>query len=193
MTLSFDIASIPLYSNLLSTAFAIRDLISNADTFTHQPVQTFNISINQTNAMAPPIGIELFKGKTAKYKVGKKLGSGACASVHCVNENDGASTEWAIKLAPLAKKITKKKNSEAEVNERMIYFEHVMYMNQFQDLQGTIIPRLPPSKGPPGHGNAGGMFLTFYPHDVSTAFVTYLVFYGRIQILRDGANALSAH
>jgi serine/threonine protein kinase len=106
--------------------------------------------------MVSPIGIELYKGQTAKWRIGRNLGSGACATVHSLEEIDGQSTEWAIKLAPLPTKTTKKGTSTEEVNARLIHHESVMYQNQFQDLQGTFLPRLPPYKGPQASGEAQG-------------------------------------
>ena len=108
--------------------------------------------------MPPPEGIQIYKGQTAKWRVGKKLGSGACAAVHSLEEIDGPSTatEWAIKLAPLPTKTTKKGSSPAEVNARLIHHESVMYQNQFQDLRGIFLPRLPPYQGPQPSGEANG-------------------------------------
>lgn len=111
--------------------------------------------------MAPkPEGIELFKGKTPKWRVGKHLGTGACATVHVLEEIDGSPTEWAIKLTPLPKKKTKKGNSEEEINDRLLYIENVMYQNQFQDIQGIYIPKLPPYDGPSATGEADGKILS---------------------------------
>ena len=101
-----------------------------------------------------PVGIEIYKGKQPKWKVGKQLGTGACATVHQLDNIDGSPTEFAIKLAPLPKKITKKQNSKEETNQRLLSFENTVYHNQVQDLQGTFVPKLPPSKGPPAHGTA---------------------------------------
>ena len=113
--------------------------------------------------MAPSsaVGIEIRKGNTARWRVGAKLGSGACASVHLLQDAEGDETEFAIKLTPLPKKTTKKQNSQDEVNARMLYFEHVMYQNQFQDIQGTYIPELPPYKGPPSYGESDGKRLSW--------------------------------
>jgi pSer/pThr/pTyr-binding forkhead associated (FHA) protein len=113
---------------------------------------------NETEAMASSaLGIEIRKGSNPKWRVGKKVGSGACATVHALEEIDGTATEFAIKLAPIPVKTTKKKNSEAEINATRIYYEHVVYRNQFQDILGEYLPNLPSySKGPPSHGEAGG-------------------------------------
>jgi serine/threonine protein kinase len=105
-----------------------------------------------------------------KYAV-NKLGSGACATVHALEEADGTPTEFAIKLAPLPKKITKKKNSQEEVNARTLYYEHVVYRNQFQDILGKYIPNLPSyGKAPPSNGEAGGyrfLILEKMEHELS--------------------------
>ena len=109
--------------------------------------------------MAPSsaAGVVILKGNKPKWRVGKKLGSGACATVYSLEGTDRTSTEWAIKLSPLPTKITKKKNSEIEVNATKLYYEHVVYRNQFQDILGEYVPKLPPyGKGPPSCGEAGG-------------------------------------
>ena len=106
--------------------------------------------------MPSPVGIEILKGSKPKWRVGKELGSGACATVHLLEEVDGTSTDFAIKLAPIPTKTTKKKNSKEEINASKLYFEHVVYQNQFQDVQGQYIPNLPPYKGPPANGEAKG-------------------------------------
>ena len=107
-----------------------------------------------------PVGIEIAKGprKPFQWKVGKSLGCGACAAVHELVTVDGAPTEFAIKLAAVPEKRTKKGSSQAEVNERLIDFERLLYQNQFPDLQGTNIPTLPSGKGPPASGEAGSEY-----------------------------------
>jgi hypothetical protein len=110
--------------------------------------------------MAPsspsPVGLQLFKGSKPEWKIGKRLGSGACATVHALETLSGTETEYAIKLAPLPVKTTKKQNSEAEINASRLHYENVVYQNQFPDIQGTMIPNLPPGKGPPSTGEVGG-------------------------------------
>jgi hypothetical protein len=59
-------------------------------------------------------------------------------------------------LAPIPKKTTKKGNSTEEVNASRLFFEHLVYHNQVQDLQGQFIPNLPTYKGPPGKGETEG-------------------------------------
>lgn len=110
--------------------------------------------------MAPsPRGIEIGNGGSKKriWKVGKELGRGACATVCALNNDDGSSTEFAIKLAPVAEKKTKKANSIQERNEALLHYEQLIYQTQFQDLQGKIIPSLPTAaKEPPIAGEASG-------------------------------------
>jgi hypothetical protein len=107
--------------------------------------------------MAPsPVGSQILKGKQPRWKVGEQLGSGACSTVHLLEDIDGSPTDFAIKMAPVPKKKTKKGNSKEEINETLLYFENMVYHNQVQDIQGTIIPKLPPPKGPPGHGKTDG-------------------------------------
>lgn len=114
--------------------------------------------------MAPsPVGIELTKGKRA-WKVGKVLGQGACATVCSLKASDGSNTEtdFAVKLAPLAKKKTKKGNSLEEVNAKLLYYEQLIYTTQFRTLQGTFIPNVPnpsSSKDPPLYGDENGKFI----------------------------------
>jgi hypothetical protein len=67
-------------------------------------------------ALAITVSIEIRKGRNPKWRVGKLLGSGACATVHLLEEMDGSPTGFAIKVAPIPKKMTKKRNSMEEVN-----------------------------------------------------------------------------
>lgn len=111
--------------------------------------------------MAPsttgPVGIELYKGSKAKWRVGRELGSGACATVHGLEEIDGTTTEYAIKLTALPSKATKKGKSKEEIQASALYFENLIYTNHVQDIQGTFVPKLPPyGKGPPTYGDEEG-------------------------------------
>lgn len=144
-----------------------------------------------------PVGIELYKGKTPKWRIGKELGNGACASVHALEEIDGTPTEWAIKVAPIPTKKTKKANSMEEVNDRLLYYEHVMYQNQFQDIQGIFVPRLPPYRGPQTSGEAEGkdnysaQFLQYQrgkSHICHSFFDSILLV--RLSILGHGTNGM---
>ena len=112
--------------------------------------------------MAPsPVGIEISKGKR-KWKIGKILGSGACATVCSMKVLDngrGEDTSFAVKLAPLPKKTTRKGNSPAEINAKLLYYEQLVYTTQFRSLQGEFIPRVPnssSSKDPPVYGEENG-------------------------------------
>ena len=108
-----------------------------------------------------PVGIEISKGKR-KWKVGKMLGSGACATVCALKSIDNGrsnETEFAVKMAPLAKKKTKKGNSPDEMNVKLLYYEQLVYTTQFRTLQGDFIPSVPnqsSSKDPPAYGEENG-------------------------------------
>lgn len=102
--------------------------------------------------MAPsPVGIEI----GSKWKVGKKLGTGACATVCALNKVGGGTTEFAVKLAPLPKRKTKNGKSLEEKNVSILNYEQMIYQTQFQSLQGTIIPSLP-DRNPPISGESNG-------------------------------------
>ena len=98
--------------------------------------------------MAPLVGMEIRNG-SAKFKVGNQIGSGACASVYELKDASGQVTEYAVKVAPIAVKKTKKGNSLAEKNEALLHYEQLIYNTQFVSLQGKYIPSLPASNGPP--------------------------------------------
>ena len=111
--------------------------------------------------MAPsPVGINISKGKR-KWRVGKVLGNGACATVCELKSIDNGKcneTEFAVKLAPIPKKKTKKGNSPEETNDKLLYYEQMVYNTQFQSLQGSFIPIVPTaaSKNPPSNGIENG-------------------------------------
>lgn len=143
--------------------------------------------------MAPSAtGVEILKGSKAKWRVGRKLGSGACAAVHTLEEADGTPTEFAIKLAPLPKKITKKKNSVDEVNARTLYYEHVVYRNQFQDILGIYVPNLPSyGKAPPSNGEAGGFrFLVLERMELELSQIVPLLLRGSGSTINFGPIAI---
>eukprot|EP00980_Cylindrotheca_fusiformis_P007206 scaffold1525_cov142-Cylindrotheca_fusiformis.AAC.6 len=143
--------------------------------------------------MAPSAtGVEILKGSKAKWRVGRKLGSGACASVHALEEVDGTPTEYAIKLAPVPKKITKKKTSVDEVNARTLYYEHVVYRNQFQDILGIYLPRLPSyDKAPPSNGEAGGFrFLIMERMEHELSHIVHLLLRGSDTVINFGPIAI---
>jgi len=103
-----------------------------------------------------PVGIEIPFGKK-KWKVGRVLGKGACAIV-CSLDYQGKETDFAVKLAPLPVKTTKKGNSVEETNAKLLYYENLLYRSHFQALQGKCIPMVPQSsaQGPPSYGEVNG-------------------------------------
>lgn len=130
--------------------------------------------------MSPsPTGIEISKGKR-KWKVGKKLGSGACATVCALKAIDNGSyneTDYAVKMAPLAKKKTKKGTSPDEMNEKLLYYEQLVYNTQFRSLQGNFIPSTPnasSSKDPPIYGDENGTLLKIL-YDFKTDSIEYRI------------------
>lgn len=110
--------------------------------------------------MAPsPEGTEIVRNKRAKFVVGKKLGSGACATVHELKDSNGVPTKYAIKIAPLPQKKSKKGKTEEEMNAQLIFYEQLIYQNQLAQLCGTYIPSLPNSlikEEPPVYGEENG-------------------------------------
>jgi hypothetical protein len=95
-----------------------------------------------------PVGIEIRRGN-AKYRVGQQIGKGACAAVYTLNDaEDNKATEFAVKIASLPTKTTKKGNSPEERNAALLHYEQLVYQTQFVGLQGRFIPSVP-SKGPP--------------------------------------------
>lgn len=119
--------------------------------------------------MVSPVGLVVAGGsskQSSTWKVGKKVGSGACASVHLLQLENGKSSsksssdcQWVVKIAPLPVKTTKKKNSLPERHANMIYKEQQLYCNTFTESQGDTLPRLPTS-GMPSYGKVGGF--TYY-------------------------------
>jgi hypothetical protein len=133
--------------------------------------------------MAPsPVGIEISKGKR-KWKVGKMLGSGACATVCALKSIENGSsneTDFAVKVAPLPKKKTKKGNSPDEMNVKLLYYEQLVYTTQFRCLQGNFIPRVPnssSSKDPPVYGDQNGELFGKEYNDRATNLFLVLIFW----------------
>jgi hypothetical protein len=113
--------------------------------------------------VASPRGIEIGNGPASKrriWKVGKELGRGACATVCALTNQDGSSTEFAIKLAPCRNNNnnkTKKKLTPEEANADLLNYEQRIFKTQFPRLQGTVIPSLPKGqKEPPDYGYESG-------------------------------------
>jgi len=120
------------------------------------------------------------------------LGRGACAtvcaleSIDNINEknNDNrkktCETDFAIKLAPLPVKSTKKGNSPDETNAKLLYYEQMIYSTQFRSLQGSLIPKVPnfaASKDPPLYGDESGFrfFVMERMEDTISAIVPLLL------------------
>jgi hypothetical protein len=105
------------------------------------------------------MGMELIK----KYCVGKKIGSGAQASVHLLEPTaeakakDASSPTYAVKICPEAKK-TKNEESEAEINERSLRKEFKLYSNHFPKLRDAgMLARMPFKGGIVPYGTKNGM------------------------------------
>jgi len=94
--------------------------------------------------------------------VGAILGRGACASVCSLERIESGTcteTDFAVKLAPLPVKTTKKGNSPQELNSKLLYYEQMIYTTQFRSLQGNLIPKVPNlslSRDPPLYGDESG-------------------------------------
>ena len=86
----------------------------------------------------PPVGVKLGKSHT----VGALIGKGAFGAVHAV-KGTATTTRWATKVVPAPTKTTKKGNSAPEVARNRLYSEYMLYMNQFPDLCGSILPNMP--------------------------------------------------
>lgn len=112
--------------------------------------------------MASPEGLQIGKA-TKPYTIGKKLGSGACGSVHELIPPPGSkhSTTWAIKLAILPapkakpKGAGKRKKTAQERNADLISHEFTILQNAGNDVRGRLVPEIP-YKGPPAYGQTEG-------------------------------------
>ena len=87
--------------------------------------------------------------RKAQWKIGKRVGEGACASVHLLDNMDGSSSGFVVKIVPVPTKTTKQGKSPEETNARLLNHEALMYQNQLPEYQGYIIPKMPPYIGPP--------------------------------------------
>ncbi|KAE9016959.1 hypothetical protein PR003_g12441 [Phytophthora rubi] len=92
------------------------------------------------------------EGTTLKtWRLGKKLGSGACSDVYAVESvsslGSDAGREFVMKLSPLPQlpaaklKNKKRKKTPAERNADALYAEHLLYKNHLRDQPG--IPYVP--------------------------------------------------
>jgi hypothetical protein len=93
--------------------------------------------------MASPEGIIVNR----KWRIGHKLGDGACGSVHVlICENDKTKDDLAIKLAPLPSdkiKTTKKQQALLKRHADILSYEGLLYQNHLVKLRGNLIPELP--------------------------------------------------
>jgi hypothetical protein len=108
---------------------------------------TFRINMAPSSS---PEGLQLIKG----YRVGKCIGSGAQASVHLLepttkakNASSSPLPTYAVKIAPVPTKITKKRLSVPEINERSISKEYKLYSNHFPNLRDEGMMACMPYKG----------------------------------------------
>ena len=111
--------------------------------------------------MAPPEGLIVggdgsSSSRKPQWKVGKRIGEGACASVHVLLDNNDQDTSYVIKIVPLPSKTTRKKATIPERNARLLHYEELVYKTQFSNYQGWIIPKLSPYIGPPSYGEVDG-------------------------------------
>jgi hypothetical protein len=109
--------------------------------------------------MAPPEGLIVGGGGSSRkpqWKVGKRIGEGACASVHALLDSDNKDTSYVVKIVPLPTKTTRKRDTLPERNARLLHFEELVYTAQFSNYQGWIIPKLSPYIGPPSYGEVDG-------------------------------------
>ncbi|ETK71409.1 CK1/CK1 protein kinase, variant 1 [Phytophthora nicotianae CJ01A1] len=92
------------------------------------------------------------EGTTLKtWRLGKKLGSGACSDVYAVESvnplGSDAGRDFVMKLSPLPQlpaaklKNKKRKKTPAERNADALYAEHLLYKNHLRDQPG--IPYVP--------------------------------------------------
>ena len=98
--------------------------------------------------MVNPEGI-LIGPSNRQWRVGKRLGSGACGYVHeLVKAHRGktdSDLEYVVKLAPLPppSKSKKRKKTAVERNADLLFYEFTLYRNLFNNLRGNMVPDLP--------------------------------------------------
>ncbi len=96
---------------------------------------------------------------TQKWQISKKLGTGACGTVHSLLKVSGkaSSTKYAVKLAVLPPPSTnkKKKKTAIEKNADLLNHENILYRSVLNNLRGQMIPDVPLAggKGPVGFGD----------------------------------------
>ena len=112
--------------------------------------------------MAPPQGLTI--GSTAKpWTIGRKLGSGACGSVHELlpPPNTTSKHSYAIKLAALPRSAKpangkKRKKTAQERNADLISHEHLTLQNLGPGVRGRLVPDIPFMGSPPAYGDLDG-------------------------------------
>ncbi len=108
--------------------------------------------------MASPEGQIIGRGWT----IGKKLGSGACGSVHelvappdrAKSSSSSSSSSWAIKVAPLPQSMAtgkKRKKSPEERNAALILHEYTTLRNAGNKMRGRV-PEISYTDDPPSYG-----------------------------------------
>ena len=124
------------------------------------------------------------------WRIGKKIGNGACGSVHeLVHEKDRKETKTekrntdgvplihAIKLAQLPDPNSKTKSKESVRRKNhadILHYEALVYQNHLVDLRGTLIPELPLR---PVTGDAEGTSVASNNNRVSSMAVTLTLTY----------------
>jgi hypothetical protein len=80
----------------------------------------------------------------AHWRVGRKLGEGAQASVHALRYKGKESDDFVVKVATLPDELAppKRKKTPLELNADLLFSEYVCYKH-LRASQGTYVPRLP--------------------------------------------------
>ncbi len=97
--------------------------------------------------------------------IGKKLGSGACGTVHELvappdrakssPSSSSSSSAWAIKVAPLPKSNAtgkKRKKTPEERNSDLILHEYTTLQNAGSQMRGRMVPEISFTGDPPSYG-----------------------------------------
>jgi hypothetical protein len=133
------------------------------------------------------------------WRIGKKIGDGACGSVHeLVNEKDkneankgkgktggGPLIIHAIKLAPLPDPNAKAKSKESVLRKThadILHYEALVYQNHLVDLRGTLIPELPLR---PVTGDVEGKFVASTRMELGTALCSSFEYVKSYKCLTD--------
>lgn len=112
--------------------------------------------------MAPPEGLHI--GSSSKpWTIGRKLGSGACGSVHELipPANSKSSQSYAVKLASLPKNKAgtngkKRKKTAEERNADLISHEYQTLQNLGPNVRAKFVPDIPFMGSPPAYGDLDG-------------------------------------